>query len=77
MYRMQVYDGQTTGMHWQRQKVAAEHMRDRLRAASTDTTAAVDLMALTAGGTAAASSLDIHPTRPPSPRSAKAAWKSP
>ncbi len=32
MYRMQVYDGQTTGMHWQRQKVAAEHMRDRLRA---------------------------------------------
>ena len=35
MYRMQVYDGQTTGMHWQRQKVAAEHMRDRLREAST------------------------------------------
>ena len=33
MYRMQVYDGKTTGMHWQRQKVAAEHMRDRLRAA--------------------------------------------
>ena len=31
MYRMQVYDGQTTGMHWQRQKVAAEHYRDRLR----------------------------------------------
>ncbi len=57
MYRMQVYDGQTTGMHWQRQKVAAEHMRDRLRAASTDTAAAVDLMALTAGGTTAAASL--------------------
>jgi len=33
MYRMQVYDGQTTGMHWQRQKNAAEHLRDRLRAA--------------------------------------------
>src|SRR5580658_1841933 len=32
MYRMQVYDGQTTGMHWQRQKNAAEHLRDRLRA---------------------------------------------
>ena len=32
MYRMQVYDGQTTGMHWQRQKVAAEHLRERLRA---------------------------------------------
>ena len=32
MYRMQVYDGETTGMHWQRQKNAAEHLRDRLRA---------------------------------------------
>jgi 4-hydroxy-3-polyprenylbenzoate decarboxylase len=32
MYRMQVYDGQTTGMHWQRQKVAAEHYRNALRA---------------------------------------------
>ncbi len=36
MYRMQVYDGQTTGMHWQRQKVAAEHMRERLRAAAAE-----------------------------------------
>ncbi len=63
MYRMQVYDGQTTGMHWQRQKVAAEQMRDRLRAASADTTAAVDLMAITAGGTTSAASLDsIHQT---------------
>ena len=34
MYRMQVYDGQTTGMHWQRQKVAAEHYRESLRAAA-------------------------------------------
>jgi 4-hydroxy-3-polyprenylbenzoate decarboxylase len=34
MYRMQVYDGQTTGMHWQRQKVAAEHYRERLRMAA-------------------------------------------
>jgi 4-hydroxy-3-polyprenylbenzoate decarboxylase len=33
MYRMQVYDERTAGMHWQRQKVAAEHYRDRLRAA--------------------------------------------
>ena len=56
MYRMQVYDGKTTGMHWQRQKVAAEHMRDRLREASPDSAARVDLMALTAGGTTAASS---------------------
>ncbi len=35
MYRMQVYDGQTTGMHWQRQKVAAEHYRNALRAAAS------------------------------------------
>ena len=34
MYRMQVYDSQTTGMHWQRQKVAAEHYREALRAAA-------------------------------------------
>jgi 4-hydroxy-3-polyprenylbenzoate decarboxylase len=54
MYRMQVYDGQTTGMHWQRQKVAAEHLRNRLRAATSDDATAVELMALTAGGTAAA-----------------------
>jgi 4-hydroxy-3-polyprenylbenzoate decarboxylase len=27
MYRMQVYDGQTTGMHWQLHKVAARHGR--------------------------------------------------
>jgi 4-hydroxy-3-polyprenylbenzoate decarboxylase len=58
MYRMQVYDGKTTGMHWQRQKVAAEHMRDRLRGAMPDSAARVDLMALTAGGTTAASSVD-------------------
>src|SRR5271168_3524415 len=58
MYRMQVYDGRTTGMHWQRQKVAAEHMRERLREVSPDSAARVDLMAITAGGTAAASSLE-------------------
>ena len=27
MYRMQVYDGQTTGMHWQTHKQGAEHYR--------------------------------------------------
>jgi 4-hydroxy-3-polyprenylbenzoate decarboxylase len=58
MYRMQVYDSQTTGMHWQRQKVAAEHMRERLRqAAATNadgsaSSARVSAMAETAGGTA-------------------------
>jgi 4-hydroxy-3-polyprenylbenzoate decarboxylase len=31
MYRMQVYDERTTGMHWQRQKVGAEHYREALR----------------------------------------------
>ncbi len=56
MYRMQVYDGQTTGMHWQRQKVAAEHYREALRnaaAASSDAdplTARVAAMAESAGG---------------------------
>lgn len=33
MYRMQIYDKHTTGMHWQRQKVAAEHARERMRGA--------------------------------------------
>ena len=56
MYRMQVYDGQTTGMHWQRQKVAAEHYREALRAAASSAsdadpkTARVAAMAESAGG---------------------------
>jgi 4-hydroxy-3-polyprenylbenzoate decarboxylase len=56
MYRMQVYDGQTTGMHWQRQKVAAEHFRERLRMAAASSTtgsalaARMEIMASTAGG---------------------------
>jgi 4-hydroxy-3-polyprenylbenzoate decarboxylase len=54
MYRMQVYDGKTTGMHWQRQKVAAEHFRERMRGAAEDAAGAVDMMALTTGGTVAA-----------------------
>ena len=63
MYRMQVYDGQTTGMHWQRQKVAAEHYREALRsaaatAATTDPMAArVAAMAETMGGAYAPSSV--------------------
>jgi 4-hydroxy-3-polyprenylbenzoate decarboxylase len=51
MYRMQVYDGQTTGMHWQRQKNAAEHLRDALRAAAPDASSRVATMAETAGAT--------------------------
>ncbi|MDE2466434.1 MAG: UbiD family decarboxylase [Alphaproteobacteria bacterium] len=55
MYRMQVYDGQTTGMHWQRQKVAAEHYRNALRDAAeqsveSSVTAGVAMMAESAGG---------------------------
>ncbi|HET9741437.1 MAG TPA: UbiD family decarboxylase [Terriglobales bacterium] len=49
MYRMQVYDERTTGMHWQRQKVAAEHYRDHLRAAAA-AGGSVDVMARTSGG---------------------------
>jgi 4-hydroxy-3-polyprenylbenzoate decarboxylase len=44
MYRLQVYDATTTGAHWQRQKVAAEHYRQALRNAadSTDSAAITD-----------------------------------
>ena len=35
MYRMQVYDERTTGMHWQTQKHGAEHFR-RARAANLE-----------------------------------------
>jgi 4-hydroxy-3-polyprenylbenzoate decarboxylase len=64
MYRMQVYDAHTTGMHWQRQKVGAEHYREQLRAAANKhvgtrapgqspaaySRAAVDIMARSSGG---------------------------
>jgi 4-hydroxy-3-polyprenylbenzoate decarboxylase len=59
MYRMQVYDGKTTGMHWQRQKVAAEHYREAMRqaaaaAATADPKVArVAAMAESAGGAVA------------------------
>src|SRR5215472_16895713 len=60
MYRMQVYDGQTTGMHWQRQKVAAEHFREAIRRAVSDDPlqydpkgARVAAMAESAGGAVA------------------------
>ncbi|PYX27596.1 MAG: menaquinone biosynthesis decarboxylase [Acidobacteria bacterium] len=54
MYRMQIYDGKSTGMHWQRQKVAAEHYRERLRQSMSpqggSARAAVDIMARSSGG---------------------------
>jgi 4-hydroxy-3-polyprenylbenzoate decarboxylase len=77
MYRMQIYDGQTTGMHWQRQKNAAEHLRDHLRAATnpgapglektwdrttSDLSGRVDIMAQTSGGIAPASDSASIPT---------------
>jgi 4-hydroxy-3-polyprenylbenzoate decarboxylase len=62
MYRMQVYDHHTTGMHWQRQKVGAEHYRERMRAAAAQESvgarvsarAAVDVMARSSGGSVVA-----------------------
>jgi 4-hydroxy-3-polyprenylbenzoate decarboxylase len=63
MYRMQIYDATSAGMHWQRQKVAAEHYRDMLRLAPTRASrggveapspaqkrSAVDIMARSGGG---------------------------
>ncbi len=50
MYRMQVYDATTAGAHWQRQKIAAEHARQRVRSAVEGKSAAVDVMARSSGG---------------------------
>lgn len=58
MYRMQVYDATSAGMHWQRQKVAAEHYRDMLRMGAAEhsrgrlchTSSNVDIMARSGGG---------------------------
>ncbi|MGH9601683.1 MAG: UbiD family decarboxylase domain-containing protein, partial [Terriglobales bacterium] len=55
-YRMQVYEERTAGMHWQRQKVGAEHYREMLRRGAAPaegggtTSAAVDIMARSSGG---------------------------
>ncbi len=53
MYRMQVYDGRTTGMHWQRQKVAAEHYREALRRAAAADAAARGAMSAASARVAA------------------------
>ncbi len=55
MYRMQIYDERTTGMHWQRQKVAAEHYRERMRETQPAASLQVDLMARSSGGSMLAS----------------------
>ena len=54
-YRMQIYDERTAGMHWQRQKIGAEHYRERMRRAAATgeahpTSAALDMMARSGGG---------------------------
>ena len=65
-YRLQVFDERTVGMHWQRQKIGAEHYREALRRAASNPEGApskpgfglggdfprssVDLMARTSGG---------------------------
>jgi 4-hydroxy-3-polyprenylbenzoate decarboxylase len=76
MYRMQVYDERTTGMHWQRQKVAAEHYRELLRRGAVQSgmseasarAAAVDIMARTSGGSSAASARPLSTCEAPSGR---------
>jgi 4-hydroxy-3-polyprenylbenzoate decarboxylase len=55
MYRMQIYDAKTAAMHWQRQKVGAEHYREAMRAVAAGgeaggSSAAVDIMARSSGG---------------------------
>jgi 4-hydroxy-3-polyprenylbenzoate decarboxylase len=60
MYRMQIYDASSAGMHWQRQKVAAEHYREMLRMGAQSTASpasehsvrspGVDIMARSGGG---------------------------
>ncbi len=60
MYRMQIYDERTTGMHWQRQKVAAEHYRDYIRsAASAPNHVGTAALGCPAGRSPAASAVDI------------------
>src|SRR5580704_1717272 len=54
MYRMQVYDAHTTGMHWQRQKVGAEHYREQLRAAADKDRVGTGALARPAGQSPAA-----------------------
>jgi 4-hydroxy-3-polyprenylbenzoate decarboxylase len=60
MYRMQVYDQRTTGMHWQTQKHGAEHFR-RARAANPDGRISVSVAIGADPATALAGMLPIPP----------------
>ena len=55
MYRMQIFDDRTAGMHWQRQKIGAEHYREAMRraAAKTEPGTGTDRVATDRAGTAA------------------------
>jgi 4-hydroxy-3-polyprenylbenzoate decarboxylase len=65
MYRMQIYDARTTAMHWQRQKIGAEHYRESLRRASSPNHEGTAVSAVESGrrpaapGTDSARSVDI------------------
>ena len=60
MYRMQVFDATSTGMHWQRHKVGAEHYRNAMREgvrrppSAGFSSAGVNVMAETSGGSRSA-----------------------
>jgi 4-hydroxy-3-polyprenylbenzoate decarboxylase len=70
MYRMQVYDATSTGMHWQRHKNAAEHQRELMRAAVANgpesakttlgKTSSVDIMARSGGASIAVQGKPVH-----------------
>lgn len=60
MYRMQVYDQRTTGMHWQTQKHGAEHFR-RARAANPEGRISVSVAIGADPATALAGMLPIPP----------------
>jgi 4-hydroxy-3-polyprenylbenzoate decarboxylase len=60
MYRMQVYDARTTGMHWQTQKHGAEHFR-RAREANPDGRIPVSVAIGSDPATALAGMLPIPP----------------
>jgi 4-hydroxy-3-polyprenylbenzoate decarboxylase len=59
MYRMQVYDASTAGMHWQRQKVGAEHYREMLRRTAASTAAPASNPAQAAGGSYLRAAVDV------------------
>src|SRR5882724_7201712 len=60
MYRMQVYDERTTGMHWQTQKHGAEHFR-RARAKNPEGRIPVSVVIGADPATALAGMLPIPP----------------